>query len=245
MPKLTTPENKTLPEKWAVEYRMGGIPSSTRTTPSGTVLWAVRELKQQNYALHTAVDIGCGKGRNSLYLAEQGMHVTAMDFTPNAIRQLNEMAAEHGLTDEIRAIVHDVVEDWPVSPVSMDLAIDAFCFKHITPRDARIAYKDNLLRALRMRGHYLISFASIGDGYYGQYVVEHREENGEQIKIVIDPVNDIPSILFTREHVLQFFGPELDLLDELHNNKPSEMHGQIYQRSTYALLLKRNPHVAR
>jgi SAM-dependent methyltransferase len=227
--------------KWAAEYDKGGIPSSARETPSGAVTWAVQELKQQNYPLREALDLGCGKGRNSLYLAEQGMHVTAMDFTPNAIRHLEESAREKNLSEKIRPLLMDVTEPWPIPPASMDLVIDTFCFKHITHREARDGYKEQLLRSLRTRGHYLISFASIGDGYYGQYIVQSPEAEGEEVQLAIDPVNGIESVLFTRKHVLCFFEPELTLFAEIHHNKPSEMHGETYQRSTYALLLRHNP----
>jgi SAM-dependent methyltransferase len=232
----------SLSDKWTTEYSLGGIPSSTRTTPSNAVVWAVDELKKHNFPLRTAADIGCGKGRNSLYLTEQGMDVTAMDFTPNAIRAVNETAAARGLGNKIRALSHDVTENWPIADVSMDVIIDAFCFKHLAPYEARLTYRDNLLRTLRVRGHYMISFASIGDGYYGQYVVQRREVDGEPEYTVVDPANGIASTLFTRKHILQFFAPKLVLVAELHHTKPSTMHGTVYDRDTYALLFGRNLH---
>ena len=228
--------------RWAVEYENGGIPSSIRETPSGAVVWAYDELHRRGYPLRTAVDVGCGKGRNSLFLAKQGMTVTAMDFTPNAVRHTNEAATQQGLTDKIHAIVHDVTEPWLVPNDSVDLVVDAFCFKHIAPSEARAAYKQSLLRALATRGHYMISFASIGDGYYGQYLTQPADDGAGE-GVVIDPVNGIESVIYSRKRVVQFFAPELDLLSEIQNDKPSQMHGETYPRSTYALLFRRNPHV--
>jgi SAM-dependent methyltransferase len=223
--------------KWSAEYARGGIPSSIRETPSGAVVWAVEELKRQGFPLRETLDLGCGKGRNSLYLAEQGAHVTAMDFTPNAIEHLQTVAAERGLTKQIRALVQDVTEDWPIAPGSMDLIVDAFCFKHIAPHAARRVYRTNMLRALRLHGHYLISFASIGDGYYGHYAAENGNE-GEQL--AVDPVVGVESVLYTRDAVAQFFAPDLLPLAELQNNKPSLMDNKEHQ--AYALLMQRNPH---
>lgn len=225
-------------DKWSAEYARGGIPSSVRETPSGAVVWAVERLKKAGYPLRTALDAGCGKGRNSLYLASLGADVTALDFTPDAIEHLQARAAESGYTSRIRAVVHDVTEDWPVAPGSMDLIVDAFCFKHITPHAARLAYRANMLRALRSRGHYLISFASIGDGYYGQYVLQ---DEGDGQQVAVDPVLGVESVLYTPDAVIRFFTPELVKADELQNSKPSVMHGNEYQRLTYALLLARNP----
>ena len=236
-----TQSPNTPADQWAEEYANGGIPSSTRETPSGAVVWAVGELRRHAYPLRTAVDVGCGKGRNSVYLAKEGMHVTAMDFTPNAIRHAQEFAQKENVADKIRAVVHDVTEPWLVPDGSTDLVIDAFCFKHIAPSEARSSYKESLVRCLATRGHYMVSFASIGDGYYGRYLSEPVAEDGEGV--VIDPVNGIESVIYSRKRVMQFFLPEFDLLSEIQHNKPSVMHGETYQRSTYALLFRRNPHI--
>ena len=238
---------KTPVDLWTDEYQAGGLPSSTRMTPSGAVVWALTKLKQNHSRLRTAVDAGCGKGRNSLYLAAEGLHVTALDFTPMAIEALEQAAAERKLSDRIRPLVHDVTEPWPVGHIDIDLIIDTFCFKHIAPHDMRLAYKRNMLDVLGIYGHYLISFASIGDGYYGRYRRGDRPvgagDSGAGIEeIIIDPVNGIESVLYNRKHVLDFFAPELDLFAEVKHNKPSVMHGHTYERETYALLFRRNPH---
>lgn len=236
---------KELVDLWTAEYQTGGLPSSTRTTPSGAVVWALEKLKQHNFRLKTAVDVGCGKGRNSIYLAENGIYVIALDFTPMAIEALEKTATERGLKDKIRACIHDVTEPWPIERNDIDFVVDTFCFKHITPRENRLLYKQNLLQVLGLRGHYLISFSSIGDGYYGQYIKRKKTrltEKGEEFveEIVIDHVNGIHSVLYSRESLLAFFAPELELFAELKHNKPSVIHGHTYERETYAILFKRN-----
>lgn len=234
----STPQTSSKVDLWTTEYHTGGIPSSSRTEPSGAVVWGVEKLVEQNFRLRTAVDVGCGKGRNSLYLASKGMHVTAMDFTPNAIAALKKSITERELEENIRAIVKDVTEVWPLGNDAIDLVIDTFCFKHITPHENRLAYKQNMLKVLGTRGHYLISFASIGDGYYGRYIRSKNTVDGSEV-VVIDPVNGIESVLFSRDRVIEFFLPELDLCAEVKHNKPSVMHGQTIERETYALLFKR------
>lgn len=236
------PVSKTPVDLWQDEYETGGIPSSARTSPSGAVVWALDKLNQAHARLRTAVDAGCGKGRNSLFLAHKGLQVTALDFTPSAVAALEAAALAEGLNGRVRTHVHDVTEPWPVGREDVDLVIDAFCFKHITSRDERLLYKENMLNVLGLRGHYLISFASIGDGYYGQYIRKQKPEGqpGPE-EIIIDPVNGIESVLYDREHVLAFFAPELDLFAEVKHNKPSMMHGHTYERETYALLFRRNP----
>lgn len=217
--------------------------SSMRETPSAAVVWAVKQLRQQHLQLRTAIDVGCGYGRNSLYLAGEGLAVTAMDITPNAIAELQARAATAGLTDKIRPLVYDATDPWPVPPDSADLIIDTFCFKHITGRDYRQGYRNSMLRALRLHGYYLISFASIGDGYYSQYLQVPPDMAAEiGSTIVMDPARNAESVLFTPDHVMEFFAPELTLLATLKQDKPMMKHGKLYARETFALLLRRNPH---
>jgi tellurite methyltransferase len=53
-----------------------------------------------------AIDIGCGDGRNSLFLAERGCSVEAVDISPVAIAQVKRFAEERSVTVEAR--VQDV-----------------------------------------------------------------------------------------------------------------------------------------
>lgn len=54
-----------------------------------------------------ALDIGCGRGRNTLYLAQHGYEVDAFDHNPNALQILNHILAEEGI-ESIRASVRDL-----------------------------------------------------------------------------------------------------------------------------------------
>lgn len=54
------------------------------------------------------LDVGCGQGRNALFIARLGHHVDAVDLSPTGIRDLLEDAAAEGLA--IDAEVADVRE---------------------------------------------------------------------------------------------------------------------------------------
>jgi SAM-dependent methyltransferase len=197
-------------------------------------------LASHRIGLRNAVDVGCGKGRNSLFLARKGMNVTAMDFAPNAVATLQKMASRLKLGEKVRAIVQDATDEWPVETHHTDLAIDTFCFRHLPTLEACQIYKKNLLRILGANGYYLFSFASIGDGYYGHYVREPSQAPMPVDKAVcIDPTYGVECPLYTREKIIRFFLPELEVLDEL---KSEKRPGPDSKKSeTYALLFRRSP----
>lgn len=210
-------------------------PPHYRTTPSGAVDWAWEQLRNKK-RLFQAVDIGCGKGRNSIFLARKGINVIAIDFAPNAIAALEREAKRQGVSHKILALVQDAGEDWLVKTGETDLVVDAFCFKHLSLEASKI-YKNNLLRVLNTWGHYLISFSSIGDGFYGHYIRRRDQPLMPVDDVVrIDPMNGIESPLYSREKVIQFLKPELEVVAELKNNL-----ADTGKPETYALLFRRAP----
>jgi tellurite methyltransferase len=52
------------------------------------------------------LDLGCGQGRNALYLAQQGFRVTAVDVSEAAIRKLIHRAHRKGV--DVQAAVQDL-----------------------------------------------------------------------------------------------------------------------------------------
>ncbi|MCP6473556.1 methyltransferase domain-containing protein, partial [Klebsiella pneumoniae] len=44
-----------------------------------------------------ALDLGCGQGRNSLFLNQHGFDVTAWDSNPASLERLNSIIAEENL----------------------------------------------------------------------------------------------------------------------------------------------------
>lgn len=54
-----------------------------------------------------ALDLGCGNGRNSLYLAANGFDVTAWDKNPMSINNLEDIRAQEGLAN-LQAAVKDL-----------------------------------------------------------------------------------------------------------------------------------------
>ncbi|MGY0233986.1 class I SAM-dependent methyltransferase [Longispora urticae] len=59
------------------------------------------------------LDLGCGSGRVSLYLAGHGHTVTGVDRSPDAVAGLRTLADERGLGDLVDARVVDVAADGP------------------------------------------------------------------------------------------------------------------------------------
>lgn len=56
-----------------------------------------------------ALDMGCGSGRNALYLAQRGFTVTAVDTNPNALAALQSIITQEGM-EGITPRLYDINE---------------------------------------------------------------------------------------------------------------------------------------
>ncbi|MCZ0812281.1 methyltransferase domain-containing protein [Roseovarius sp. EGI FJ00037] len=60
----------------------------------------------------SALSVADGEGRNSVFMAQRGMHVTALEFSPSAIAKARALAAEKGQRVDFQEV--DVLDhDWP------------------------------------------------------------------------------------------------------------------------------------
>ncbi len=70
-----------------------------------------------------AIDIACGLGSQSLWLAQRGLNVVALDVSPIAIDALRAAAHAAGLADRIDARVTDLDIGLPAEPTNADLVV--------------------------------------------------------------------------------------------------------------------------
>ncbi len=70
-----------------------------------------------------AIDIACGLGGQSLWLAQRGLHVVAFDVSPVAVELLRTAATEAGLSHLVDARVTDLDAGLPPEPSVADVIV--------------------------------------------------------------------------------------------------------------------------
>lgn len=107
-----------------------------------------------------ALDLGCGYGRVSIYLALRGWSVDGVDFIPQAIQVARSRARDAGVDQLARFhLASAAALDFLEPPY--DLAIDIGCMHSFTEELLR-GYHAELKRLLRAGGEYVL-FAHLRD----------------------------------------------------------------------------------
>jgi cyclopropane fatty-acyl-phospholipid synthase-like methyltransferase len=109
-----------------------------------------------------AMELGCGPGRNAIYLALNGFSVDAFDLSETAIEWAKERANERGLA--INFICQSVFEIKPQE--EYDFIYDSGCMHHILPH-RRIQYLDMIYSGLKPGGYFGLTCFAPGYGEIG------------------------------------------------------------------------------
>jgi SAM-dependent methyltransferase len=94
-----------------------------------------------------ALSVADGEGRNGVWLAQQGLDVLAIDFSPTALTKSRALAAERGV--RLRTETADVTT-WPWPTNAYDV-IAAIFIQFVTPAQRTMLFA-NIKRALKRGG---------------------------------------------------------------------------------------------
>ena len=111
-----------------------------------------------------AVDLGCGTGNYSLYLAGKGFDVTGVDVSPTAIGLAQENAEKKGVKCDF--VAADVLGDLEDLKGTFDFAYDWALLHHLFP-EQRKKYVENVRGKLNPKGRYLSLCFSEDDPQFG------------------------------------------------------------------------------
>ena len=96
----------------------------------------VREIMElfSGYEAFRALDLGCGVGRNSIYVAEcfkgKECQVDCVDLLDIAIEKLKENAKAHGVSESINGIA-GTIEDFEIATGEYNLIMAVSALEHV------------------------------------------------------------------------------------------------------------------
>jgi len=145
--------------------------------PSLPAKKALNIFKENNYS--KIVELGAGLGRDSIYFGKNSINVTALDYSENGIKVINEKIKKENLTSSISTLKFDIREDLPFESNSVDA-----CYSHmlycmaLTQKDLD-KLNSEIHRILKPGGIniYTVRHTNDGDFQNGIHIGEDLYEN--------------------------------------------------------------------
>jgi ubiquinone/menaquinone biosynthesis C-methylase UbiE len=133
-----------------------GEPGWATQQQSSDYLAVLAEVLEKDYTPKDGklLELGCGDGANSVWLAEQGYEICGVDIAPTAIEWAKEKAKLRNVTTDFR--VGDVLNLNDYADNHFDFVLDGHCFHCIIDTD-RKSFLNSAFRVLKPGGLFHVS----------------------------------------------------------------------------------------
>jgi SAM-dependent methyltransferase len=160
---------------WQKEHRNNAsIPKLASVSPGSAVVYFIKVLQTNSpHSLQKVVDIGSGKGRNTLYLAKLGYDVYAMDYIKEAAGTTKQLMKQAHLTERVHVKIAPIDHKWPFPNDYFSLAIDNYSSIDIETKKGREIYGKELFRTLKPGGYAIVAVVSADDEVEKQIMHEN------------------------------------------------------------------------
>ncbi len=113
----------------------------------------------------TLIDLGCGNGRDSLFFARKGLHVTAADFSESDLDQLRKLVEKKKLAN-IEVVRQDITR-LKFEPNSFDVIYAHLSLHYFTDKATKRIF-NQLHSLLKKDGLLFVKCKSTDDMLYGR-----------------------------------------------------------------------------
>ena len=198
--------------------------------------WLERETKRTILnPTSSVIDLGCGNGRNILYLAESyGMHGVGYDSSGAAIKEAKRLAEGHNLTYKVRSMAGPL----EVPDASQTLALDMMS-SHFLKHAERVMLRDEIFRVLKPGGYlFMKTFLSDGDLHTKRL---REEKPGDEEGSYIHPVIGVQEYVYSEEELITFL-EEKFIVHKTYASHKHVSRGKARKRRTISVYAQKDPY---
>ena len=166
--------------------------------------------------IRTALELGCGEGRNAIFLASRGIEVTAIDMSAIAIENAKGLARQRNADVNFQCTNAFAFE----SDEKYDLIYDSGMFHHLAPH-RRITYVELVKRLLAPNGHLGLTCFAWGDqAIHGADEIDDWEFYKRKCV----------GVAFTSERLKEIFGDDMNLISirKMKDGVPDTIQGLTF-----------------
>ena len=186
-----------------------------------------------------AVDLGCGNGRNLIFLAENfGMHGVGYDNSREAIAQATQaLNAKDPGSKQLTFLVRSLEEAVPLPDGSVTIALDMMS-SHVLNRDGRERLRAEILRVLRPGGWLFFKSFLLDEDSNAKRLL--REHPGPEEGMYIHPEIGVAEYVWTEQALREFFEPYFFIHKIETSHKHRHADGSAWKRRTISAYLQKS-----
>jgi SAM-dependent methyltransferase len=148
-------------------------PNMFGKNPSGPARKAAELFKEEGKL--KILELGCGQGRDTLFLAQSGFRVDALDYSEKAVEDIIQSAQGFNLSLSITARRHDVRNALPFDDESFDACYSHMLYCMALTTSELTFLSNQIWRVLKPGGLNVYTARHTKDSHYGKGV--HRGED--------------------------------------------------------------------
>ncbi len=176
MKKITHLEQK---EAWEKEHTNPSVllQMDSEEASSGVVEFFKWLQEKCEVSELKGIEMGCGKGRNSIWLGEKDIEMVGFDFSEAAIKEASRRKDVKGLGEKVKFLTQDATISWPFKDNTFDIAIDCFASTDIEGEENRTFAISEFKRVLRPGGYLFAYLLSTEDEFHKKMIGESPAED--------------------------------------------------------------------
>lgn len=219
-------------DKWDREYRDPKMLTKKSEPQSDTkdfLRWLRRE-EGKDVTTFRVLDLGCGTGRNSEHLAEEGARVSAIDISETALRIARQRAEAAGL--KIEYLQKDMGTKLAFADASFDLVLDVMSSNSLLA-DGRAVLLSEIARTAKPGAYlYFKTLCKDGDANAKALLQKHP---GPEADTYVMPELGITERVFTEGDLRALYEPIFTLKHLEKKTNYNRINGRIYKRNYWVV----------
>lgn len=205
--------------------------------PQADVLRFFKFLKKEKKFIiedKKILDLGCGTGRNSNYLAERGNNVIGIEISKTALGVAQKNAREKNLTVDYR--LEDIGKPYDIVDNSIDIVLDVTSSNSLD-ESGREIYLKEVHRVLKNDGYFFVR-ALCKDGDENAKKLLKRNHGKEKDTYFIKKLG-ITERVFSREDFVKMYSQYFNILKLEKKTGYTRFEGRVYKRNYWLAYLQK------
>jgi SAM-dependent methyltransferase len=225
-------QKKNSQEFWNKEYKTGEhLALSTNHSEDLAKFMRWLERNGEKYSYHpveSALDLGCGNGRNLIFLAASyGLAGTGIDISAEAIAQAKAHSGEHSINYHVQSIAEPI----PLEDDSQSLVIDMMT-SHFLNQKQRTHLLSEVVRVLKPGGWLYFKTFLLDEDRHAKRLLE--ESPAEEAGSYIHPEIGVAEHVFTEREIHELLDDEF-FIHKITKSHKHKMRGKAAKRRSISV----------